>query len=71
MAKKTELNLMGTPGKIHSFSAKTPSVSGHSGLFTYLSPMATAGRRYAFSAKTPSAAVAIVVPWHLLIGEVI
>ena len=55
----TSLSIIGTPGKPHSFSAKTEAVavSGpHTGLFTELSVAALPGPRHSFVAKTAAGA---------------
>ncbi|MCK4816962.1 hypothetical protein KA005_14430 [bacterium] len=54
MAIYTQLSVTATPGKPHSFSAKTPAAAGpHTGLFTELSVSALPGAIHSFTAKTP------------------
>jgi hypothetical protein len=48
----TQLSVTATPGRRHSFSAKTPIAGTHTGLFTELSVTATPGRIHSFSPKT-------------------
>ncbi len=55
----THLTPTGTPGRPHSFSAKTEAtaVLKGVGLFTRLSVLGTPGKGHTFTAKTPAAGV--------------
>ena len=54
----TSLSIIGTPGKPHSFLAKTAAAGAgpHTGLFTELSVTALPGPRHSFTAKTAAGA---------------